>query len=63
MPKKKKKNNQPYQHEPLVPPMSWYGEERRFAIRIEQLMDDLYNKYSALSRRVAELEAKDDAQV
>ena len=59
----KRKNNQPYQHEPVVPPMNWYGDERRFALRLGQLVDDLYNKYSALNKRVSELEAKNDAQV
>lgn len=57
----RKKANQAYQHEPAVPPTGWYGDERRYAIKIGQLFDDLYNKYGALLKRVEKLEDKDNA--
>lgn len=31
-----------YQYEPLVTPSSWKGEERQFAIRLTQLLDQLF---------------------
>ena len=58
-----KRRTVPYQYEPLVTPASWHGDELRFAIRLTQIVDDLYQKYSALReentslrKRVAELE-------
>ena len=35
----KKQQNQSYQHEPLLTPSQWQGEEKRFAIRLAQLME------------------------
>ena len=57
----KRSAKQPYQHEPLSPPSGWYGEERRYAIKLEQLLDELYQKYGALERRVKELEGAENA--
>lgn len=53
----------PYQYEPLVTPGGWHGSELQFAIRLTQIVDDLYQKYGALreenetlKKRVKELE-------
>lgn len=43
-----KKARQPYQYEPLVTPSTWKGDEQRFSIRLTQIIDDLYQKHSAL---------------
>lgn len=40
-------NGTSYQHEPLVTPAGWTGEERRFAIRLKQILDDLYRRSGA----------------
>lgn len=57
----------PYQYEPPVTPQNWYGDEQRYAVRMIQILDDLYNKYSALRqenldlrKRVAVLEGNND---
>lgn len=41
-----------YQYEPLVTPTKWQGEERRFSIRLTQLLDDLFGKYGSLSAQM-----------
>ena len=46
------------QYEPLMTPEKWSGDEKRFALRLTQLMDELFEKHSALQRRIAALEAK-----
>lgn len=46
------------QYEPLMTPEKWLGDEKRFALRLTQLMDELFEKQSALQRRIAALEAK-----
>lgn len=46
------------QYEPLMTPEKWSGDEKRFALRLTQLMDELFEKQSALQRRIAALEAK-----
>ena len=59
-----------YQYEPLVTPSKWKGDELRFSIRLTQILDDLYQKYSALreentklKKRISELEADLNAKV
>lgn len=42
-----------YQHEPLVTPQRWSGEERQFSIRLTAILDDLYAKYGALKQEQA----------
>lgn len=42
----------PYQYEPLVTPSSWKGEELQYAIRLTQIIDDLYGKLGFTRRRV-----------
>lgn len=46
------------QYEPLVTPEKWSGDEKRFALRLTQLMDELFAKQSAMQKRIAALEAK-----
>lgn len=59
----KKKARTPYQYEPLVTPNSWKGDDLQYAVRLTQIVDDLYQKYGALreenealKKRVKELE-------
>lgn len=52
-----------YQHEPLVAPFRWSGDERQFAVRLGLLIDELYRKIGVLETRVKELEGKTDASV
>ena len=46
------------QYEPLTTPEKWTGDEKRFALRLTQLMDELHEKQSALSRRMDALEKR-----
>ena len=41
-----------YQYEPLITPSSWRDDEQRFSIRLTQIIDDLYQKYSSLRQKV-----------
>ena len=59
----KRKPQQVYQHEPLVTPRNWNGDEQQFAIRLEAIIDDLYGKLGRMQQRVKELEGKENAQV
>ena len=59
----KRKPQRIYQHEPLVTPDKWSGDERQFAIQLTQLLDDLYQKVGSLQQRVKELEGKSSASV
>ena len=43
-----------YQYEPLITPSAWHGDERQFSIRLTQIVDDLYQKYSALRQKLKE---------
>lgn len=45
-----------YQYEPLVTPAKWQGDERRFSIRLSQLLDDLFGKYGSMASKVKSLE-------
>ena len=51
------------QHEPLLTPPRWQGEERRFAIRLQQLLEELFQTQRALIRRVSALEEEHNAQI
>ena len=54
----KRKPQMMYQHEPLVVPFRWTGDERQFAIRLGYLLDDLYKKIGVLETRVKEREGE-----
>ena len=45
-----------YQYEPLVTPESWQGSARRFAVRLTQLLDTLFQRVGAMDRRLRALE-------
>ena len=49
-----------YQHEPLVTPSNWQGDERRFSIRLSQLLDELYNKVGRADTRLKAIENEPD---
>ena len=44
------------QYEPLVTPEKWTGDEKRFVLRLTQLLDELFTRQSAVAKRVAALE-------
>ena len=46
------------QYEPLTTPEKWSGDEKRFALRLTQLMDELFAKQSAMNRRLSALEER-----
>ena len=51
------RNGQPsYQYEPLITPTKWQGDEKRFSIRLTQLLDDLFGKYGSMANKVKSLE-------
>lgn len=52
-----------YQHEPLITPIRWTGDERQFAIRLGLLLDELYRKIGTLEQRVKELEGNKNDSV
>ena len=56
-----KKAKQPYQYEPLITPSSWRDDEQRFSIRLTQIIDDLYQKYSGLRQKVKSSTSDDGA--
>lgn len=45
-------------YEPLIPPQGWSGDEKRFVLRLTQLMDQLFEKQAVLSARVGALEKR-----
>ena len=59
----KKQQNQSYQHEPLLTPSKWQGEEKRFAIRLAQLMEQLFHTQQSILRRLKALEEEQHAQI
>lgn len=59
----KKQSRTAYQHEPLITPAAWQGEERRFAIRLGQLLERLFQNQQRLMQRVKTLEEEKHAQV
>lgn len=46
------------QYEPLTTPEKWSGDEKRFALRLTQLMDELFEKQSSIAKRLSALEAR-----
>ena len=54
----KRKSASIAQYEPLVTPEKWTGDEKRFVLRLTQLLDQLFARQAALSRRIAALEAE-----
>ena len=54
--KQKRRGASISQYEPLVTPQKWTGDEQRFALRLTQLMDQLFEKQSSLQRRLTALE-------
>jgi len=59
----KKQQQQSYQHEPLLTPSGWQGEEKRFAIRLGQLMEQLFQTQQGILRRLKKLEEEQHAQI
>ena len=59
----KKQQMQSYQHEPLLTPQGWQGEEKRFAIRLAQLIEQLFQTQQGMLRRLKQLEEENHAQV
>lgn len=43
-------------YEPLSAPEKWSADEKRFAVRLSQLLDELYEKNAVLQKRVTALE-------
>lgn len=56
MEKQTKRRASMVQYEPLVTPEKWSGDEKRFALRLTQLMDELFAKQASLHKRIAALE-------
>ena len=48
--------NVQYQYEPLVIPEEWQEGERRFAMRLTELMDGLFQRLGQMERRLKALE-------
>ena len=46
------------QYEPLTTPEKGSGDEKRFALRLTQLMDELFEKQSSISKRLSAVEAR-----
>ena len=46
-----------YQHLPVVSPAKWAGDERRFALRIEHLFDEVYAKLGLHRTEIEKLKA------
>ena len=44
------------QYEPLTTPQGWTGDEKRFALRLTQLMDELFAKMASVQKRILALE-------
>ena len=53
-----KRTSSASQYEPLVAPPKWSGDEKRFVLRLTQLMDSLFEKQHSLARRVSALEER-----
>jgi len=51
-----RKPNIPRQYEPLVTPADWKNDARRFAIRLSELLDLLFERQGRLERRLHALE-------
>lgn len=44
------------QYEPMITPQKWTGDEQRFALRLTQLLDQLFQKQASLGSRLSALE-------
>ena len=53
------KQQQIYQYEPPVVPAQWTGDQRRFALRLLERLDELYALVGRLQTRVKQLEESD----
>jgi len=53
---KRRKGASISQYEPLITPQKWSGDEQRFALRLTQLMDQLFQRQASFARRLAALE-------
>lgn len=51
-----RKSGTPRQYEPLVTPADWKNDARRFAIRLSELMDLLFERQGRLEGRLRALE-------
>ena len=45
-----------HQYEPLVMPEGWKDDERRFALKLSELLDLLFHRQGVLARRLDALE-------
>ena len=52
----KRKSASAAQYEPLITPEKWTGDEKRFALRLTQLMDELFTRQASMQKRIAALE-------
>ncbi len=52
----KRKSASAAQYEPLITPEKWTGDEKRFALRLTQLMDELFARQASMQKRIAALE-------
>lgn len=48
--------NPQYQYEPLMTPEGWQGSARRFALRLTELMDTLFQRMGSMEKRLRALE-------
>ena len=53
---KKRRRASACQYEPLTTPEKWSDDEKRFALRLSRLMDELFARLSAIGRRLSALE-------
>lgn len=58
-----KKRTTTYQYEPPVTPRNWSGDEQRYAVRLTQLFDDLYQKYGKLRQNAGGITEETDPTV
>ena len=49
-------------YEPLTTPQGWSGDEKRFVLRLTQLMDQLFEKQADLSKRLNALEKRTEQE-
>lgn len=49
------------QYEPLITPEGWQGAEKRYAIRLTQILDELHRRVAALETKVKAWEEQANA--
>jgi len=49
------------QYEPLITPDSWQGAEKRYAIRLTQILDELHRRMTAMETKIKALEEQANA--